>query len=82
MVEAAAPAWFQVLGYAVLRGIHLAPGLAIPSPDEVFGPAPRISVPSSPNLAISSQNLAGSSPNLADIATLTVVSSRSSCLCL
>lgn len=37
---------------------HL-PGEAIPTPDDVFGPAARISVPSSPNLA-------GSSPNLAE----------------
>ena len=36
---------------------HL-PGDAIPSPDDVFGPAPRISAPSSPNLQPSSPNLA------------------------
>lgn len=41
---------------------HL-PGDAIPSPDDVFGPAPRISEPSSPILAASSPNLTASSPN-------------------
>lgn len=37
---------------------HL-PGEAIPTPEDVFGPPPRISVPSSPNLATSSPNLKG-----------------------
>ena len=37
---------------------HL-PGEAIPTPEDIFGTAPTISAPSSPNLA-------GSSPNLAD----------------
>jgi hypothetical protein len=36
---------------------HL-PGEPIPTPDDVFGPATRFSVPSSPNLAASSPNLA------------------------
>ena len=44
---------------------HL-PGEPIPTPDDVFGPATRFSVPSSPNLAASSPNLAASSPNLAE----------------
>jgi ATP-dependent DNA helicase RecG len=44
---------------------HL-PGQAIPTPDDVFGPVPRISAPSSPNLAASSRNLGSSSPNLAE----------------
>ncbi len=44
---------------------HL-PGEPIPTPDDVFGPATRISVPSSPNLVASSPNLAASSPNLAE----------------
>lgn len=35
---------------------HL-PGEAIPTPDDVFGPATRISLPSSPNMASSSPNL-------------------------
>lgn len=35
---------------------HL-PGEAIPTPDEVFGAATRISIPSSPNLSASSSNL-------------------------
>ena len=35
---------------------HL-PGEAIPTPDDVFGPSPRISASSSPNLAASSPNL-------------------------
>jgi hypothetical protein len=34
---------------------HL-PGEMIPTPDDVFGPAPRISVPSSPSLDVSSPN--------------------------
>ena len=42
--------------------VHL-PGDAIPSPDDVFGPAPRISASSSPILAASSPILAASSPN-------------------
>lgn len=44
---------------------HL-PGEPIPTPDDVFGPATRFSVPSSPNLAASSPNLAASSRNLAE----------------
>ncbi len=36
--------------------VHL-PGDAIPSPDDLFGPAPRISAPSSPNFEPSSPNL-------------------------
>ncbi len=44
---------------------HL-PGQAIPTPDDVFGPVPRISAPSSRNLAASSPNLGSSSPNLAE----------------
>jgi hypothetical protein len=44
---------------------HL-PGEPIPTPDDVFGPATRFSVPSSPNLAASSPSLAASSPNLAE----------------
>ena len=35
---------------------HL-PGEAIPTPDDVFGPSARISVPSSPNLSTSTPNL-------------------------
>lgn len=52
----------HILGGTV---VHL-PGYAIPSPDDVFGPAPRIAAPSSPILALSSPNLAPSSPNLAE----------------
>jgi len=44
---------------------HL-PGDAIPSPDDVFGPAPRISASSSPIWASSYPILAASSPNLDD----------------
>jgi predicted HTH transcriptional regulator len=44
--------------------IYHLPGEAIPTPDDVFGPAPRISVASSPNLDSSSPNLDSSSPNL------------------
>ena len=44
--------------------IYHLPGEAIPTPDDVFGPIPRISAPSSPNLGSSSPNLASSSPNL------------------
>jgi hypothetical protein len=43
--------------------VHLQ-GDAINSPDDVFGPAPRISAPSSPNMGASSPNLASSFPNL------------------
>gem|GEM_PF-323722 len=39
---------------------------AIPTPDDVFGPIPRISVPSSPNLGSSSPNLSASSSNLTE----------------
>ena len=46
--------------------IYHLPGEPIPTPDDVFGPATRFSVPSSPNLAASSPNLAASSPNLAE----------------
>jgi ATP-dependent DNA helicase RecG len=35
---------------------HL-PGESIPTPDDVFGPPARISMPSSPNLSVSSRNL-------------------------
>ena len=38
--------------------IYHLPGEAIPTPDDVFGAAPRISVLSSPNLGSSSPNLA------------------------
>lgn len=44
---------------------HL-PGQAIPTPDDIFGSAPAILVPSSPNLDGSSPNLDSSSPNLGD----------------
>ena len=52
---------------AVERGAvyHLS-GEAIPTPDDIFGPPARISVPSSPNLSGSSPNLKGSSPNLSE----------------
>ena len=52
---------------AVERGAvyHLS-GEAIPTPDDIFGPPARISVPSSPNLIGSSPNLKGSSPNLSE----------------
>ena len=43
---------------------HL-PGEAIPTPEDVFGPRPRFSPQSSPNLTPTSPNLATSSPNLA-----------------
>lgn len=39
--------------------IYHLPGEPIPTPDDVFGPPTRISVPSSPNLAPSSPNLNG-----------------------
>lgn len=42
---------------------HL-PGEALPTPDDVFGPAPRISAASLPILDASSPNLKPSSPNL------------------
>lgn len=65
--------WFRALGYPVLPCPHMAIGNAIPNPDDVFGHAPRISAPSSPNLhvsspilPISSLNLVASSPNLAE----------------
>jgi len=44
---------------------HLS-GEAIPTPDDVFGPPARISIPRSPNLGGSSPNLGGSSPNLGE----------------
>lgn len=47
--EAASPACFQVLDYALLPGFHLEPGNTISSPDDACGPAPRFSTPSSPN---------------------------------
>ena len=46
--------------------IYHLPGEPIPTPDDVFGPATRFSVPSSLNLAASSRNLAASSRNLAE----------------
>ncbi len=46
--------------------IYHLPGEPIPTPDDVFGPPARISVPSSPNLARSSPNLTPSSPNLSE----------------
>jgi hypothetical protein len=39
--------------------VYHIPGQEIPSPDDVFGPTPRFSAPSSPNLV-------GSSPNLGE----------------
>jgi len=39
--------------------IYHLPGETIPTPDDVFGPAPRFSVASSPNLVFSSPNLDG-----------------------
>ncbi|MFZ4616681.1 MAG: RNA-binding domain-containing protein [Rectinemataceae bacterium] len=44
--------------------IYHLPGQAIPTPDDVFGPPPRIPDFSSPNLTPSSSNLTPSSPNL------------------
>jgi ATP-dependent DNA helicase RecG len=41
-------------------------GEAIPTPDDVFGPPARISIPSSPNLAGSSPNLVNRSPNFGE----------------
>lgn len=62
IVEDAAFAWPETLGYAVAH----APGIvanelgeAMPAPEDIFGSAPAISAPSS-------SNLTGSSPNLAD----------------
>lgn len=46
--------------------IYHLPGVVIPTPDDVFGPPPRISALSSPNLSPSSPNLGPSSPNLAE----------------
>ena len=41
--------------------IYHLPGEAIPTPDDVFGPPTRISIPSSPSLGLSSSVLTGSS---------------------
>lgn len=46
--------------------IYHLPGEPIPTPDDIFGAAPAISAPSSPNLTRSSLNLTSSSPKLAD----------------
>jgi ATP-dependent DNA helicase RecG len=46
--------------------MYYLPGQAILTPDDVFGPMPRISAPSSPNLAASSPNLGSTSRNLAE----------------
>lgn len=64
IVEEAALTWFGELGNVVAYGPNMAPGESAAerdlfTPDDVFGPPARISVPSSPNLAASSPNLAG-----------------------
>ena len=59
IVEGATLEWFSELGYAIEHGPQAAPDGAIPTPDDVFGPAPRISVASSPNLVSRSPNLDG-----------------------
>ena len=64
IVEGATLEWFSELGYAIEHGPQAAPDGAIPTPDDVFGPAPRISVASSPNLVSRSPNLVSRSPNL------------------
>ena len=56
----------QEPGFPKLCGPHPALWEAIPSPEVAFGLTPRISAPSSPNLAASSPNLGTSSPNLAE----------------
>ena len=65
-VEESSVVCVHVFAYAAFLALGLASGVTIPSPDDVFGPAPRISAPSSPNLAVSSPNLVPSSPNLND----------------
>jgi hypothetical protein len=53
IVEDAALAWPEALGYAVARGPGIAadePGEAISTPEDIFGTAPAISAPSSPDL--------------------------------
>jgi len=59
IVEDAALSWFGELGYTIGHGPHMAPGE--PMAGNVFGPPPRISIPSSPNLDWSFPNLSSSS---------------------
>lgn len=56
VVEDAALAWLAGLGYATGHGPSTAPGE--PAADDIFGSPPRISIPSYPNLDLSSPNLA------------------------
>ena len=49
IIEDATLIWFRELGYAIGHGSHLS-GEAISTSGGVFGPPPRISIPSSPNL--------------------------------
>lgn len=64
IVEDAVLTWFGAFGYSIGHGPHLTPeelgsGCDSYALDDISGPPPRISVPSSPNLAASSLNLAG-----------------------
>ena len=63
VVEDAALAWLSGLGYAIGHGPHMAPGEL--AANDVFGLPPRISIPTSPNLNLSSPNLRSSFSYLA-----------------
>ena len=56
-VEESSVVCVHVFAYAAFLPLGLASGVTIPSSDDVFGPAPRISAPSSPNLVPSTPNL-------------------------
>jgi hypothetical protein len=62
IVEEAALTWFGELGYAIAHGPDIAPGER--AADDVFGLPPRISIPSSLNLNLSSPNLRSSASYL------------------
>jgi ATP-dependent DNA helicase RecG len=57
-------------GFLVSTGgrgaVYHLPGEAIPTPEEIFGPAPPIPGSSTPNLEVSTPNLEASTPNLGD----------------
>lgn len=57
IVEDAVLEWFGELDYVAEHGPHLAPGGPLSA--DAFGPPPRISVPSSPNLDMNTPNLSG-----------------------
>jgi hypothetical protein len=58
MLAPASRGWFQGLFNELFLDPQLAPIEAITSPEDVFGPAPRISAPSSTILTACSPNLA------------------------